>query len=146
MLARLFQWVVGVNPLLAFGVVSLIAAGAVWAVQEWRLRGEQLATAAVRVEQAAAAVQTAAETNRGLVGELDAADRRRVSDLEQLDRKHRQEIETLRQSGDRRRRALSQRGTDADGPVAPVVLDWLRSVRRPADAAADGPSSSRRPP
>lgn len=146
MLAKVLGWVTGASPLAALGAASLIALGVLWAVQEWRIRGEKLETARVQVTLAAGAVRTAKETNDEMATELVAADRRRAADLEQLQRKHQLEIETLRQSGERRRRALSQRGTDADGPVAPVVLDWLRRVRRPADATADGPTAPRRSP
>lgn len=130
------------GPLGTLGVAFPIVLALVWGFQDWRLRGERIETLKVKNAVAGDAVRAAAETNRQMNEELEAADRRQRLAIAALKAKADADMEILRRSASRRAAAASKRGSDEDGPLAPVVLDWLQRVRRPAAGAAPTPGAA----
>lgn len=134
----MLQWLVASKALVGLGAAALIGGGLIWGIQDWRLRGERIETLKVQNGIAGERIATAVGANLELQRDAAAAAERHRLDLQMI-RDREVVLDGLRRgSEDRRAAARDRRGGDADGPVAPVVLDWLRRVRRPDAGPADG--------
>lgn len=134
----MLQYIAALKPIALLGAASLIGGGLIWGIQDWRIRGERIETLKVQAGVARDRIAAAVDANQALRQDAERATARHMEDLDAIRQKN-EAVDRLRTESDLRRAAARrQRAGEADGPVAPVVLDWLRSMRRPDAPAADG--------